>query len=83
MIEIKDLLHRFEKILGHESVKINIVQGVLKNHFSILVEKQQIVIKGKTLFFKIKPVFRNEILIHKEKFLRLLKDEGILIENIF
>ena len=83
MIEIKDLLHRFEKILGHESVKIGVVQKVLKEDFNILTQKDQIVVKGRVLYLKIKPVFRNEVLIHKEKFLHLLKDEGILIDTIF
>ncbi|HEY4477673.1 MAG TPA: hypothetical protein VJB09_00150 [Candidatus Paceibacterota bacterium] len=82
MIEIKDLLQRFEKILGHEVVKIGLIQDVIKNLVGIDVTKDHIKIKGTTLVLNIKPIYKNEILLKKSAILQSLKEQGLRIEEM-
>ena len=82
MIEIKDLLQRFEKILGHEVVKIGLIQDVIKNLVGIDVTKDHIKIKGTTLVLNIKPIYKNEILLKKSAIFQSLKEQGLRIEEM-
>jgi len=82
MIEIKDLLQRFEKILGHEVVKIGLIQNIIKNLAGIDISKNNIKIKSTTLILNIKPIYKNEILLKKDLILLNLQDQGLKIEEI-
>lgn len=82
MIEIKELLYRFEKILGHEVVKIGLVQNTIKNLTNINLKKEDIKVKGLVLVLNTKPIYKNEVLLKKDLIIKTLEEEGLKINEI-
>ncbi len=82
MIEIKDLLHRFEKILGRETVNIGLVQDVIKKFSKIEIPKDAVRLKGVLIILNIKPIFKNEVLLKKDLILTELRNLGLKVEDI-
>ena len=74
MLEIKDLLVKFNKILLSETVKIQAIQDVLKKTIKLDIKSEDIKIKNNTVYLNIKPIYKNEIFLHKEKINFLLED---------
>ena len=78
MIEIKELLSRFNTILLSEEVKKNSIIDALYQTISIQVKPKDIKIKNNTIYLNIKPIYKNEILLKKDEiFLRLENRLGI------
>ncbi len=82
MFEIKDLLQRFENILGKESLKIGVIQESIQKNCGFLVEKEKIHFKNKIINLKIKPLFKNEVLLKKHAILENLSKEGVSVDDI-
>lgn len=74
MIEIKDLLLRFNNLLISENFKINTIQKVLFDVLNLKIKNEDIKIKNNIVYLNIKPIYKNEILIKKEKILFKLKE---------
>lgn len=72
MIEIKDLLLKFNSLLLSEEVKINSLITAIKEATGINIQKDEVQIKGETIYLKIKPIYKNEIFLKKEKIISLL-----------
>ncbi|MFA4975580.1 MAG: hypothetical protein WC839_02345 [Candidatus Paceibacterota bacterium] len=74
MIEIKDLLLRFNNLLISENFKINTIQKVLFDVLNLQIKNEDIKIKNNIVYLNIKPIYKNEILLKKEKILFELKE---------
>lgn len=74
MIEIKNLLVRFNNILLFEKVKKNTVINVLYQVIGVKIKSQDIKIKNNTIYLNIKPIYKSEILLKKDKILLELKE---------
>lgn len=81
MIEIKDLLARFDKILNKEDFKISLVQDVLKNNIGLIIPRDKIKIKGGDVFLDIKNIYKNEILLKQDKIKKELEDNNSFFKN--
>ncbi len=66
MIEIKDLLLRFNNILISESVKKESIREIISEVVGVRLELKDIKIKNNIIYLDIKPIYKNEILIKKE-----------------
>lgn len=73
MIEIKDLLTRFDKLINNEEVKVTLIREAIKDVTNIDIEKDKIKFIQGTLYLDIKPIYKNEIFISKEKILNYLE----------
>ncbi len=73
MIELKDLLSRFDKILSSNTARKNIVAETIKEVAGLDVETKNINIKGDTIYLFIKPIYKNELLLKKDMFFRELE----------
>lgn len=73
MIEIKDLLFRVQNILFGEETKRQATLDAIFLVTGIKVSTKDIKIKNGTIFLNIKPIFKNEIFIKKEKILKELE----------
>ncbi len=73
MIEIKDLLLRFENILSGERLRTGAVKKVLEESMGIYLQKEDIKIKDNIIYLNIKPLYKSEIFLKKEKLLLSLK----------
>ena len=74
MIEIKDLLARFDHILLSETIKKESIQKVLKDVIHIQVDSDDIKIKNNVIYLNIKPIYKNEIFMQQEKIFAYLQD---------
>lgn len=84
MIEIKDLLVRFNNLLNNEEVKVSVLKEVLFDFLKINIPKEKIIIKNNNLFLDIKPIYKNEIFLNKDKIsFELEKRAGIKNFNKF
>ena len=77
MIEIKDLLNRFNNILLKEGGKKEIIRSVISSLIKIEISSKDIEIKNNIIYLNIKPIYKNEILLKKDKiFLKLKENLG-------
>lgn len=74
MIKLKDLLGRFSKILQEGEGRKELVQEIIKDETGILINTEDIKLKNGTIFLNIKPIYKNEILLKKEKIFSKLKE---------
>ena len=74
MIEIKDLLLRFNNLLLSEEIKKHTIINVLNEIIGIQIKSEEIKIKNNIIYLNIKPIYKNEILIKKEKIFLKLKE---------
>jgi len=80
MIEIKDLLSRFNTILLSEDVKKQAVVSAIANSTGIILDKKDVEIKKDTVFLNTKPIHKSEILIKQKdiysKLIEILGSKG-------
>ncbi len=82
MIEIKDLLSKFNKLLSNKEIQISLIQETLKEILSLDVSKDKIKIINNDIFLEIKPIYKNEIFINKDKILKSLEEKALKNKNI-
>jgi hypothetical protein len=84
MIEIKDLLAKFNNILLGEEGKKEAIRKIISEVINAEIRSEDIKIKNGTICLNIKPIYKNEILIKQDKiFLKLKESLGKKIpENI-
>ena len=74
MIEIKDLLLRFDSLLLKGEGKKEFVKEAIKEATGISVDSKDIEFKNGTLCLNIKPIYKNEIFLKKEEIFLKLKE---------
>lgn len=67
MIEVKDLLEKFSKLILSEEGKRNSVARAISNVLGTNINPKDVQIKGNTVFLNIKPIFKNELLLKQDK----------------
>jgi hypothetical protein len=77
MIEIKDLLLQFSSALFSEETKKEAVKNIISGIIKVPIERKDVKIKNGTVYLNIKPIYKNEIFLKKDKiFLELQKSFG-------
>lgn len=74
MIEIKDLLSRFTKILLKEEFKKDAIAQIIGEVIDLKIKKEDIAIKNGIIYLNIKPIYKNEIFLKQEKIFSKLKE---------
>lgn len=74
MIEIKDLLFRFDKLILSEKLKIETIQKVIMDITGIEIMPDDIKIKNHNIYLNIKPIYRNEVFMKQEEISKKLKE---------
>ena len=75
MIEIKDLLSRFENILSNGETKKAIIREILSQTLNLDIKKEDLEIKNNIIYLNIKPIYKNEILIKKDQIVKKLEEK--------
>jgi hypothetical protein len=75
MLEIKDLLSRFNKILSSSEVKKQLIKEVLLEVLGLEIDFKKIKIKNNIVYLNIKPIYKNEIFLKKEKIFEKLQEK--------
>ncbi|MEK7060307.1 MAG: hypothetical protein AAB970_01665 [Patescibacteria group bacterium] len=74
MIEIKDLLLKFNKLLISEEVKKSSIKKTLNEVLGVQVKNEDIKIKNNIIYLNIKPIYKNEIFLKRKEILLKLKE---------
>lgn len=74
MVEIKDLLARFNNLLVSGEFKKEMIREVISKAISVDIKSNDIEIKNGTVYLNIKPIYKNEIFIKREKIDALLEN---------
>jgi len=74
MIEIKDLLVRFNNILLSEEGKKESVRNVISEIIKVDISSGDIKIKNNVIYLNIKSIYKNEIFLKQEQIFLKLKD---------
>jgi hypothetical protein len=67
MIEIKDLLKRFDEILLKGEYKKDTIRNIISNEIGLDIKREEFQIKNNIIYLDIKPIYKNEIFIKMEK----------------
>jgi len=67
MIEIKDLLSKFSNTLLKEEMKKELIRETISKTINFQIKKENIKIKNGVVYLNIKPIYKNEILLKKDK----------------
>jgi len=74
MIEIKDLLSRFNNIILSEEGKIKSIGRVISEIIGVKINPEDIKVKNNIIYLNIKPIYKSEILVKQSQiFLELRK----------
>lgn len=74
MIEIKDLLARFNDILLKGEGKTDSVRNIISEVIGVEIKKEDIKIKNNVIYLNIKPIYKNEIFLKQEQIFSKLKE---------
>jgi hypothetical protein len=74
MIEIKDLIVKFNHILLSEEFKKEAIVKILHQTIGLNIKPEDIEIKNNTIYLNIKPIYKNEIFIKKDEIFLKLKE---------
>jgi hypothetical protein len=74
MIEIKDLLSRFNNILISEEGKKETLRKIISEIIGVEIKSEDIKIKNGTVYLNLKPIYKNEIFIKQNKILLKLQE---------
>jgi len=74
MIEIKDLLARFNNILLSEEGNKEAIRKIISEVIKSEIDIKKIKIKNGTIYLSIKPIYKNEILIKQDQIFAKLKE---------
>lgn len=77
MIEIKDLLSRFNNILLSEEGKKESIRSAISEVIGVEIGSRDIKIKNNIIYLNIKPIYKNEIFLKQDRiFLKLQESLG-------
>ena len=74
MIEIKDLLVRFNNLLFSEEIKKASILEVINKIIGVEIKSEDVKIKNNIIYLNIKPIYKNEIFIKQDQIFLALKD---------
>lgn len=72
MIEIKDLLAKWSNVLLSSEAKADTIRGVISSVIGVKIAPEEIKITQNTVYLNIKPIYKSEIFMKREKIDSLL-----------
>lgn len=73
MIEIKDLLGRWSDILFSEEAKKESIRNIISGIIGVNIKIEDVKIKDNIIYLNIKPIYKNEIFLKKDKIVSSLE----------
>lgn len=74
MIEIKDLLDKFNNILLSEEGKKEVIRKTISEIIKVEIKLKDIQIKNNIIYLNIKPIYKNEVFLKQNKIFLKLKE---------
>lgn len=76
MIEIKDLLVRFNKLIDNEEIKISLIRESILEVLEIDIPQNKIILKNGILKLDINSIYKNEIFLNWEKISKKIEEKS-------
>lgn len=76
MIEIKDLLLRFNKLIDNEEIKVSLIRESILEVLKIDIPKNKIIFKNGILKLNINSIYKNEIFLNWEKISKKIEEKS-------
>jgi hypothetical protein len=73
MVEIKDLLGKFGDLLASSKDKKQAIKNAVFEATGIKLKEEEIQIKNGTVYLNVKPIYKNEVLLKRDKINSLLE----------
>ncbi len=73
MIELKDLLSKYNNILFSEESKRESMAKIIGGVIGLSIQRKDVKIKNNNIYLNIKPIYKNEIFLKKDKIDKLLE----------
>ncbi len=73
MIELKDLLLKFNNLLLKQGLRQEVVRETISKAINLEIKPEDIKIKNGVIYLNIKPIYKNEILIKQDLILEELQ----------
>lgn len=74
MIELKDLLSRFNQVLLSKEGNKESIRSIISETIKVKINSEDIQIKNGTIYLNIKPIYKNEIFLKQDKIISKLKE---------
>lgn len=74
LLHIKDLLSGFDNMLLAGEIRTQVIREAVYTTTGIKIKKEDIKIKNEVLYLKVKPVYKSEIYLNKEKIFSVLSE---------
>lgn len=74
MIELKDLLSRFQHLVNSGELRKETIRSVLSEVLHTEIKSEKLTIKNNIIYLDIAPIYKNEILLKKEKIFQKLSE---------
>jgi nucleoside-specific outer membrane channel protein Tsx len=74
MIEIKDLLLKFDNLILKEEVKKETIRFIISKVIGLNIKSEDINIKNNVIYLNIKPIYKSEILLKKDLIFHKFKE---------
>jgi hypothetical protein len=74
MVEIKDLLARFNDLLLGEEGKQEIIRNAISSVINTEIKQEDIKIKNNIIYLNIKPIYKSEILLKQSQIFLNIKE---------
>ena len=74
MIEIKDLLNKFNNLLLSEEGKKESIRNIISLIIKVKINSKDIKIKNNVIYLNIKPIYKNEVLLKQDQIFLKLKE---------
>ena len=74
MIEVKDLLERFNSILLSEESKKESVRRAISEVLRTEINSEDVKIKNNVVYLNIKPIYKNEVFLKQEQIFKRLEE---------
>ena len=74
MIEVKDLLVRFNNLLLSEENKKESVRRAVSEALRVEIRPEDVKIKKNIVYLNLKPIYKNEVFLKQEQILKKLRE---------
>lgn len=79
---IGGLLAHYQKLFKDKAFESALISEIIKKETNLKVANKDVILKDGALFLKVKPKYKLEILLKKEKIILSLEEQGLKIRDI-
>ncbi len=79
---IGGLLARYQNLFNNKALELSLIVETIKKETGLTITNEEVRLKEGVLFLKIKPKYKLELILKKEKILSVFKEQGLKIGDL-